>query len=162
MMMRLQKYDFTVHYERGKNMHLADMLSRAYLPYRGKEVDDLESVNKVHYLPISDQCLDKIRAETRRDQSLRELSETILVGWPENKEHAPTLTHHYFSIRDELTVQDGLVFKGNSVMIPKSLCAGMKLKMHSSHLRIEASEACTQMYLLARHGCRNETVHLRV
>ena len=27
MMMRLQKYDFTVHYERGKNMHLADMLS---------------------------------------------------------------------------------------------------------------------------------------
>ena len=33
MMMRLQKYDFTVHYERGKNMHLADMMSLAYLPY---------------------------------------------------------------------------------------------------------------------------------
>lgn len=45
MMMRLQKYDFTVHYERGENMHLADMLSRAYLPYNGKEVDDFESVN---------------------------------------------------------------------------------------------------------------------
>ena len=29
MMMRLQTYDFTVHYEHGKNMHLADMLSRA-------------------------------------------------------------------------------------------------------------------------------------
>ena len=39
MMMRLQKYDFTVHYERGKNMHLADMLSGAYLPYKGR-VDD--------------------------------------------------------------------------------------------------------------------------
>lgn len=39
MMMRLQKYDFTVHYERGKNMHLAYMLSRAYLPYKGKQVD---------------------------------------------------------------------------------------------------------------------------
>ena len=73
MMMRLQKYDFTVHYERGKNMHLANMLSGAYLPYKGKEVDDIESVNLVRYLPISDQRLEEIRAETRRDQSLREL-----------------------------------------------------------------------------------------
>ena len=80
MMMRLQKYDFTVHYECGENMHLADMLSRAYLPYNGKEVDDFESVNMVRYLPISDQRLDEIRAETRKDQCLRELSGTILVG----------------------------------------------------------------------------------
>ena len=75
MMMRLQKYDFTVKYERGENMHLADMLSRAYLPFKGKEVDDFESVNMVRYLPISDQRLDEIRAETRKDQCLRELSE---------------------------------------------------------------------------------------
>lgn len=47
MIMRLQKYDFAVHYGRGKNMHLADMLSRAYLLYKGKEVDDFESVNMV-------------------------------------------------------------------------------------------------------------------
>ena len=59
--------------ERGKNMHLANMLSTAYLPYKGKEVDDIESVSLVPYLPTSDQRLDKIRAETRRDQSLREL-----------------------------------------------------------------------------------------
>ena len=70
VMMRLQKHDFTVHYERGKNMHLANMLSRAYLPYKGKEVDDIESVSLVRYLPTSDQRLDKIIAETRRDQSL--------------------------------------------------------------------------------------------
>ena len=43
IMMRLQKYDFTLYYEHGKNMHLADMLSRVYLPDKGKEVDDLES-----------------------------------------------------------------------------------------------------------------------
>ena len=51
MMMRLQKYDFTAHYERGENMHLADLLSRAYLPYKGKEVDDFESVNMSHIRP---------------------------------------------------------------------------------------------------------------
>ena len=36
MMIRLQKYDFAVHYERGINMHLADMLSR--LPFHGKKI----------------------------------------------------------------------------------------------------------------------------
>ena len=125
MIMRLQKNDFTVHYERG-------------LPFKGKEMDDFESVNMVRCLPISDQRLDEIRAETRKDQCLREFSETILLGWPEKKEHAPALTRSYFSMRDELTVQDGLVFKGNSLVIPKSLRADMKLKIHSYHLGREA------------------------
>lgn len=52
-MMRLQKYDYTVQYECGKNMHLADMLLQAYLPFQGKEEDDVESVNMVRYLPTS-------------------------------------------------------------------------------------------------------------
>lgn len=138
MMMRLQKYDFTVHYERGTNMHLADMLSRAYLPFQGKEEDDIESVNMVQYLPISDKRLNEIREETRKDQSLRTLSETILLGWPDDKKDAPALTHPYFSMRDELTVQDGLIFKGNAVVIPRNLRGAMKAKIHSSHLGIEA------------------------
>ena len=138
MMMRLQKYNFTVHYEHGKNMHLVDMLSQAYLHYKGKEVDDFESVNMVRYLPISGQHLDKIRAETQKDQSVRELSETILVGWPEHKDDTPALTRPYFSMRNEVTIQDGLVFKGNSVVILQSLRADMKMKIHSSHFGIEA------------------------
>ena len=109
-------------YERAFDVRLvlsgtvADMLSRASLPYKGKEVDDFESVNMVCYLPISDQRLDETRMETRKDQCLREFSETILVGWPE-KEHPPALTHPYFSMCNKLTVQDGLVFKGNPVVI---------------------------------------------
>ena len=92
----------------------------------------------VRYLPISDQRLDEISAETRKDQALRELSETILVGWPDHKDDTPALTTPYFSMRDELIVEDGLVFKGNSVVIPRSLRADMKMKIHSFHLGIKA------------------------
>ena len=93
--MRLQKYDFPVHYERGKNMHLADTLSRAFLPFEGDNEDDLEFVNMVNYLPISDERIAEIKAETRKDHSLQSLSETILKGWPEEKKLAPELTHPY-------------------------------------------------------------------
>ena len=138
MMMRLQKYDFTVHYERGKNMHLADTLSRAFLPFECDDEDDLEFVNMVNYLPISDERIDDIKAETRKDQSLRSLSEIILKGWPEEKKLAPELTRPYFDMRDELTLQDGLIFKANAVVIPKNLRADMKARIHSSHLGAES------------------------
>ena len=42
MMTRLRKYDFTLHNEHSEDMHLADMLLKAYLPYKGKEWDDFE------------------------------------------------------------------------------------------------------------------------
>ena len=41
-------------------------------------------------------------------------------------------------MRDELTVQDGLIVKGNAVVIPRNLRTAMKAKIHSSHLSIEA------------------------
>ena len=89
--------------------------------------DDFESVNMVRYLPISDQCLGEIRAETWEDQFLQELSENILIGWHEHKDYTPAITHPYISMRDEMTV-----------VIPWSLRADMKMKIHSSHLGIEA------------------------
>ena len=82
-------------------MHLADTLSRAFLPFECDDGDDLEFVNMVNYLPISNERIDDIKAETRKDQSLQSLSKTILKGWPEENKLAPELTHPYFDMRDE-------------------------------------------------------------
>ena len=46
-------------------------------------------------------------------------------------------------MRDELTIQDGLTFRGNSVMIPNSL----QLKIHLSHLGKEACLRCLRKYI---------------
>ena len=94
-------------------------------------------VNMVRYLLISDKRLDEIKVETWKDQSLRSLSETILVGWPEDKKDTLALTHPYFSMQDEVTVQDGLIFRGNTVVIPRSRRTAMKAKIYSSNLGME-------------------------
>ena len=115
------------------------MLYRALLPFEGDDEDDLEFVNMVSYLPISDkQRIDEIKAETRKGQSLLSLSEAIFKGWPEEKEFGPELTHPYYDMRDELTLQDGLIFKANAVVISKNLCVHMKARIHSSHLGTES------------------------
>ena len=41
-------------------------------------------------------------------------------------------------MRDELMLQDGLIFKASPVVIPRSLHADMKARIHSSHLGTES------------------------
>ena len=53
IMLRLQKYIVEVSYEGGKNMLLADLLSRAYLPTTvDQEHEEFENVNTTNLLPI--------------------------------------------------------------------------------------------------------------
>ena len=90
--MRLQRYDITVGYERGKNMFLADLLSRAYLTKDAEpESQKFECVNMASYVPISDERLEKIRQETQRDESLQVLIKVFLQGWPEDNSSVPAL-----------------------------------------------------------------------
>ena len=54
MMMRLQKYDVQVSYERGKNMLLADLLSRAYLTTaEDPEHQEFENVNMASLFEVT-------------------------------------------------------------------------------------------------------------
>ena len=118
-------------------MHLADTLSRAYLPTEGNPQDrEFEYINMASYLPK--ERLEEIRRETRNDPSLQELKCVITLGWPEDKSKVAPQVHPFFSIRDELTIQDGLIFRGQRVVVPQSLRPMIKTKLHSSHMGIDA------------------------
>ena len=79
------------------------------------------------------------------------LSQVILKGWPEKKDDLPTELHPYFDVRDELTAQDGVLFKGLRCLIPSSLRPRIRERLHSAHTGIESClrRAC----LLAWHAC---------
>ena len=139
MMMRLQKYNIEVNYERGKNMHLADTLSRAFLQTTDHPSGaDFESINATSFLPLSTDRLQEIRSATEQDETLQILKSVILRGWPQVRENLPVLTTPYFSMRDELIMQDGMIFKGQRIVIPHSLRSEMKRRLHASHLGAES------------------------
>ena len=139
MMMRLQKYDFEVRYQQGTSMYIADMLSRAFLPTtEHPSGTEFENVHMTSFLPISSEKVKDIQLATDEDESLQMLKQIIIQGWPQERKNLPIQVTPYFSIRDELTVQDGLIFKGQRIVVPIKLRKEMKTKIHSSHLGAES------------------------
>ena len=65
--------------------------------------------------------LQKFRLEAEKDETLQILKTTILKGWPENKSKVPSQLTPYHSIGDKLSVYDGLVFKGERLVVLNGL-----------------------------------------
>ncbi|KAK3091320.1 hypothetical protein FSP39_018897 [Pinctada imbricata] len=132
IMMELHRYNIEFQYLKGEKLVIADTLSRAFLQ---EDQDDrprifMSTVNE----DISDERLDEIREATRNDFSMRKLINTIENGWPDNKSDVPIACAPYFNARDLLSIHDGLVVRGEAIVIPQSLRSDIKARLHSSHL----------------------------
>lgn len=144
MFLHLQKYDIKIIYKPGSTMYLADTLSRAHLGNddRNEQCRDqifsvFEEINMVDYLPISSSSLKEIQSSSEADETLQTLMDVIMSGWPDTKDTLPLEVGPYFHVRDELSVQNGMVFRGSRCVIPQSLRLRMLQKLHSSHIGVE-------------------------
>ena len=137
MMLRLQGYDISVTYKKGKEMLLADTLSRAYLNRPGEQ-EDIEHINMLDFVLIRKERFEKLKDATDNDEALQKLKSVIMNGWPDDKSRLPMEVTPYHSFHDELSVQDGLIFKRDRVVIPFSMRSEMKQLLHSTHSGIDA------------------------
>ena len=60
-----------------------------------------------------------------------------LRGWPKKRSSVPKEVSEYFNVRDELAVQDGIIFKGQRCVIPKTSRQKVKEKIHRAHIGIQ-------------------------
>ena len=139
LLLRLQQYDVEIRYKPGPEMYLADTLSRAYLPTTGRSPaeEETERIHAVDFLPISEPQLAEIQQKTATDSVLQSLTQIILMGWPDQKETLPLELHPYYMVRDELTAQDGILFKGLRCIIPVSLRVKIRERLHGAHTGVE-------------------------
>ena len=143
MMLNLQDYDVVVKYKPGKELYVADTLSRAHLSSHPEEDTlDLEHhvSSVISALPISDDKLTEIRTETQKDATMRALLEIINDGWPRHKQNFPSSVRQFWSYRDELWASDGVVFKSDKILIPPCLRKDVLRKIHQGHMGIERSK----------------------
>ena len=138
MLHRIQQYDVSIKYVPGSDVKRADTLSMVNPCNTGPiPVLDLP-VHEVHmHLNASPTRILEIRMKTSKYSTLRALCEIISLGWPENRAHCPVHLMPFWNFRDELSVEDGLILKGQRIILPKSLHAATLEQIHYAHQRAE-------------------------
>ena len=136
MLLKLQKYDYTIQYIPGKDMVLADRLSR--FP-SCTENSPIILHHNIHTINFNSEHLNIIRGATKRDPIHSTLYRLTLNGWPENFRSVPHIAHHFWRYHDQfqLTVENGVLIKSDSVCIPPEMQDMTLYNVHDGHLGVE-------------------------
>ena len=147
MLLKLQRYQLCISYTPGRDMYVADTLSRAFLPLQPSKSeedmnDDIEvmTVSMLNNMPEA-VSLEKIREGSGTDKTMIKLKEAILHGWPNHKQQADEAIRRYWDIRGSLYVADGLVCQENRIIIPEALKGEILSLLHESHQGINKTKS---------------------
>ena len=88
--------------------------------------------------------LHQIRIATQKDDELALLKHTITQGWPSNIKEVPSVIQSYWTFRDELTIEDGMIFKGTRIVIPAKKWKVVLKLIHEGHLDLNKSKLCAK------------------
>lgn len=140
MLLSLQKYETEVVYKPGKELIVADALSRATSPkvYH----DNLELEEQVcliaENLMITQERLDQLKNLTNEDETLQHVTKFIRGKWPKNSEGLTGEMKTYYKIRhDIIEGRDRLIYNGQKVVIPKKMRNLILEKIHTGHQGIK-------------------------
>ena len=143
MLMRLARFNVFATYTQGKNMFVADTLSRCPLENVGEkrelelQAEVTQHVNMVTASwPASDAYLERVRNETEKDPCLKIVLEYTETGWPEHREDVKLGARNLFATRNELSTVKGIITRGDRIVIPFSMQAEVLEKIHEGHMGI--------------------------
>ena len=146
MLLHLQQYDMIITYRPGKEMLLADVLSQ--IPSRtNTEIKFNLRVDAISISAFTRSCLTKVSAETQWDPILSTVHRLTLNGWPDRWRRVPRIARNYWDYRDELSIEDELLMKGEWVVIPLSCRDSIMDNLHKSHAGINKSLSLARMYV---------------
>lgn len=140
MLIQLKKYDFEIVYKPGKELFVADTLSRAYIQ-DDKNVTDFENDLEICVIDMNFNLTNKKSEEilnaTLEDSELKLLKQFVENGWPNKVSKVPLEIRNYYKCKNEITERNGLLFKSQQLIIPKKLRRDIINKIHYCHLGIQ-------------------------
>ena len=155
MMLRLQNYSFSLKYKPGAQVIFADTLSRAY-PKEGAYSESQQfsetvaAVNDLSTFEIElqrDESLQLIIAsESLKNELVRTAQSDPVVaglktflrnGWPDERSKLPDELREFYTFRDELVMENGILFKGTRIYVPAESRDNVTERIHSSHIGLQ-------------------------
>ena len=133
MLLRLQHYDYTLLYKPGKEMVLADCLSR--FPSI-KETSPIELHQNIQHI-FTPNIIYTLHGALERDPILSTVYRLTLQGWRGRAHEVPRIARQFWGTRDELAIKEGLLLKGNRICISHELHDRFLHDLHEAHQGIE-------------------------
>ena len=154
LLLRCMKFDVEEQYRPGKSIPVADALSRICTE-NSKEITAPKKntlltqhtsagrdvgLNKTPTHEINfiegvkhDISCETVKTEAEKDPTHNMLKAYVHKGWPSTRKECPEDLWEYWNFRCELTINDGLVTKGDRLVIPQSLRSDVMKKIHTGH-----------------------------
>ena len=145
LLLRLAQYDIHIEYLRGKENVIADALSRV-ASLKSEHRDYSNSLSNIKKIPIhqitqtapaSPERLQELCEATDKDPSLRLLAKTVHEGWPKTIKDCPHSIQSYWYFRNQITCEDGIIYIGTGLIMPKSERALTLKVLHMGHYAID-------------------------
>ncbi|KAK2705599.1 hypothetical protein QYM36_015852 [Artemia franciscana] len=147
-MLQIQPYDLEFSYRPGTEIAVVDTISRLHLPDIDKKLHrEIEvCVHQIaHALPVSNARLEEIRLHTKEDEHLIYLREAIQGSWPNARKQCAMDLLAYWNLQHELSYMNGIIFKGERIVIPRKMRPQILQQLHVSHLGMEKTKQCARM-----------------
>ena len=116
MILKLQRYNISLVYKRGKDLLIADALSRAYQDDNEYNSSNLDEYDIMHVEVLSNTRLEELKTATQNDHTSTVLKTVIMRGWPRSYNDVPKEAQPYYSFRDELTVVNDIILRGRTAV----------------------------------------------
>ena len=113
-------------------MVTTDALSRLS-PLDEFEVPDM-NVKVHHLIRITPAKMEEFKMETAKDKTLRLLSHQVTQGWADSVKKTDLALKPYWPLRDDISIEDGLLLLGSRVIVPESLRGNIFQQIHGGHL----------------------------
>ena len=138
--MKVMGYAFTAEWVKGAQNNAPDALSRNPVSDPKPEellAEGLASPAEVRALTNSGHHaslrLTDLRHIAEQDDEYQQLKHYIEVGFPQKRDQMPTKCQGYWNVRNQLTVDDGLIIFGCRLLIPVKLRQSALHQLHDAH-----------------------------
>ena len=142
---RLTRFHYHVQYVPRKDLTVADALSRCPMGNTGNNmannIETYISAVTLAGIPASDALLADIRQATEKDAQLSKILEYIRERWPNSKNTNGTDCTSVFELLAYFSFVNGVLLRGDQILMPKKLQKEMLNKAYEGHLGAAKSKA---------------------
>lgn len=137
ILLNISPYSPAVTYRKGETMYIADTLSRdCNNDETETEGNEFEVISMIS---ISSQAANRLRKSTEDDVEMTLLLQHVVNGWPNDQKDLPSILKPYWNFRDEVSEYEGLLYKGQKVIIPRAEIQNTLEQVHKGHQGIQRS-----------------------